>query len=85
MTIKLNKISNNCHSVEVGAVEIFFSYKTAIGLRNHSTGYAARIKNYWGPTTGKHFEQCGLNKDAILFNSEDEFRQCVDGQVRFEA
>jgi hypothetical protein len=84
MTIKLNKISNNCHSVEIGSVEIFFSYKTAIGYRNHANGDVARIKNYWGPTTGKHFGQCALHK-APLLSSEEELKQRLDAQVRFEA
>jgi hypothetical protein len=78
--MKLTKISNSCHSVESEGVEVFFSYQTAIGLRNHNTGFTARVANTWGPTTGKHFGQCGI-KNAPIF-STDALNAAITGNQR---
>lgn len=41
--------------VEVGDVDLAFSYRVLIGVRGPSTDYKWRVvPNKWGPTTGKH-------------------------------
>lgn len=43
--------------VEVGNVELAFSYQILIGVRGPATNYQWRVvPNKWGQTTGKHLK-----------------------------
>ena len=37
----------------VGALDVYFSYKTPVAYRSPGVGLRVRV-NDWGPTTGKH-------------------------------
>lgn len=43
---------SNAKCVEIGDVELYFSYETIVGLRYR--GRTVVTQNTWGPTTGKH-------------------------------
>lgn len=51
--VKLIKISNNSSSVEIGKLELYFSYETVVGFRHPSTGLVVS-ENVWSRATGKH-------------------------------
>jgi hypothetical protein len=51
----------NYARVDVGAVTVWFSYRTAIAFHTADTGTVAR-QNDWGPTTGKHLNDVGVDK-----------------------
>ena len=81
--IKLEKTGKqNCTSVKIGAVELFFSYETLIGVSG--TGYAmtgkARVENTWGPTTGKHINQFGLKEAPVV--SHDRLNEIAEAFLR---
>ena len=40
-------------AVQVGNLDVYFSYRTPVAFRHVSTGLVVR-SNSWGPTTGKH-------------------------------
>lgn len=52
----------NFSIVRIGPVEIGFSYRTAIHVSGPA-GTATR-QNSWGPTTGRHLNWFGSDKDA---------------------
>ena len=48
-----------CRTVTINGVTLCFSYETLIGFID-SDGTRHRVANSWGPTTGRHFNECGL-------------------------
>ena len=46
--------------------QLFFSYKTLIAIDDPNRGYQARIRNSWGPTTGRHFRELGCGKFPVV-------------------
>jgi len=59
------------HWVVFGGVEVLFSYETPIALRAGAN--SCHVANTWGPTTERHFTQCGGRTcgpevDAVAFN-----------------
>lgn len=72
MTVSLtNPTGRNteCRALHLGGVTLFFSYSTLIGYETVSGGHA-RIVNEWGPTSGRHFNECGL-ADAPIVTPQD--------------
>jgi len=56
--------------------EFWFSYKTLVAFRG-PTGKCCVIRNYWGPTTGKHLNAIdGGAKNARL--SKEEFNSAFE-------
>lgn len=51
--MKLVKIMNNFHSVNLGSSEVFFSYETPIGIIDMDDNVFVST-NDWSRTTGKH-------------------------------
>ena len=45
--------AKNYNMVEIGYLEIYFSYETCVGFRTSKTGLVVS-ENIWGSTTGKH-------------------------------
>ena len=78
--MKLETYCNNkAHWVTIGGISVLFSYETAIALRANEL--SCRLDNSWGPTTGKHFNQCGAGCLPIV--SDEEFDRRVK-QALFE-
>lgn len=50
--------------VEVGSLQLAFSYKTVIGFNDAWSGWVLR-ENEWGPTTGKHLNWLDMDADRI--------------------
>ena len=59
---------SNFTYVDMGDVELWFSYRTLIGFRSSGKLYVRY--NEWGPTTGKHLNVIPHNKKVRL-SSED--------------
>jgi hypothetical protein len=60
--------------VRVFGVDILFSYTTAVGCS--VPGKAAfRLKNYWGPTTGRHLKEWGYMTPGVEELTDAEFEQ----------
>lgn len=59
MTRLFNPTGRNtqAHIVDLGDVELFFSYETLIAVRTPTL--RQRVRNSWGPTTGRHFNEMG--------------------------
>lgn len=55
----------NYATVYVGDVTLYFSYHTVIGFHTYETGTVVR-QNDWGPTTGKHINALGVDKEDRL-------------------
>lgn len=62
--------NTNAHVVKIGEHELFFSYNSLIAYRD--SHQAVRIKNFWGPTTGRHFNELGCKNFEMLPCGEDE-------------
>jgi len=71
---------SNFANVEIGCLEIWFSYKTPIAFR--APGYGLVIRdNAWGPTTGKHLNAISDDKSKRIPGQEfeDKFEKCLTG------
>lgn len=51
--MKLTKVSNNFHELEIDGLCVWFSYETPIAVKDENGAVWVR-KNDWGKTTGKH-------------------------------
>jgi len=61
MEIRLTNPTNRntpARVLEIGNVDLYFSYKTLIGVRG--PGVSIRRDNEWGSTTGRHFNEMNL-------------------------
>ena len=64
--------AKNFNKVEIGDLELYFSYETCIGFRTSKTGLVVS-KNIWGSTTGKHLNWIdGGSKEGRIPNDEFE-------------
>lgn len=45
---------------------LFFSYETLIAFMDLTTYKGYRVKNSWGPTTGKHINAMGVSEYTIV-------------------
>ena len=71
--------------VEVGPnVRLFFSYRTLIGAEvfedDRKSRWRYRVRNAWGPTTGRHFRQHDI--DAWPVYDGDDFAADVLRRIR---
>ena len=66
--------NTQAHIVTIGSREYFFSYETCIAYRDSDT--AVRIKNDWGPTTGRHFKDLGCGNFAFV--SDEGFARIIE-------
>jgi len=56
--------------VELGMIDLYFSYQTVVAFRSPDTGLVIS-ENNWGPTTGKHLNAIG-HKDVRTSREEFE-------------
>ena len=71
--------NTECRAVHIGDTTLFFSYETLIGfdtLNEEDEIVAFRVSNAWGPTTGRHFNDCGL-KHATECHATSELQQAA--------
>lgn len=69
------------YAASLGSLSLFFSYDTLIGASY--SGYRSgtvRLHNRWGPTTGRHFNEHGLQHARVV--SEDELQAFVAHAVQ---
>jgi len=60
--------NTKAYIVTIGDLELFVSYETIIAAR---TLYErARLRNDWGPTTGRHINEMGLKDWPIVTEEE---------------
>ena len=69
-----------CRRLQIGGAVLFFSYETLIGCTAWD-GSLCRRANEWGPTTGRHFSECGL-RDALVCD-EETLLEVADTALRF--
>lgn len=60
----------NSVCVELGIIDLYFSYSTVVAFRSPDTGLVIS-ENDWGPTTGKHLNALG-SKDVRISRAEFE-------------
>ena len=71
-TVKLPSIhvDNNYSELTLGALDLYFSYRTLVALRIGGKLYCQ--ENQWGTTTGKHLNAIQPDKKKRLSASEFE-------------
>lgn len=65
--------SSKATVVEIGPLEVYFSYNTPIAFRD-SEGKLIVRANEWGPTTGKHMVALGVDRGDRIPGDEFERR-----------
>jgi hypothetical protein len=60
--------NTKCYIVTIGDVEAFISYDTVIAIRSPK-GHG-RLRNDWGPTTGRHINEMGLRDWPLVEPAE---------------
>jgi len=78
MLLKFNKGSDRkteAYIVNIFGVTAYISYQTVIAFHAQFIG-SHRLKNTWGPTTGKHFTE--MNCDTFNILEPDEFEKQFD-------
>lgn len=63
-TLSLDKVASNLHTVTVGKLKLFYSYKTVIAYEN--AGKLTICENVWSSTTGKHLNIINRDKSERL-------------------
>lgn len=64
--------ARNFNKVEIGDLELYFSYETPVAFRTSKTGLVVS-ENIWGSTTGKHLNWLdGGRKECRIPNDEFE-------------
>lgn len=64
--------AKNYNMVEIGDLELYFSYETCVGFRTRKEGLVVS-ENIWGTTTGKHLNWLdGGRKQCRTPNDEFE-------------
>ena len=61
----------NCQYMDLGNIELYYSYETIIGYRTNGGGLVL-TKNVWGTTTGKHLNW--LDRDKSKRIPYDDFK-----------
>lgn len=78
-TFRMPRINNptgrntQCYDVHIHDIVLTFSYQTLIAIM--SPRVRARLKNSWGPTTGRHFNEAGVANFPIA--KDEEFERIV--------
>ena len=60
--------NTECYGVGINGVELYFSYKTLIGVFGKDG--ARRRENIWGPTTGRHIRELHLENVPVMEEAE---------------
>jgi hypothetical protein len=68
--------AKNAPLLIINNVRFYFSYNTLVGLQFNGETYI--IKNYWGPTTGKHLNWIDCYYDHKNRLSEELFSDIVN-------
>ena len=66
--------------IEVGPVDLYFSYQTMVAFRSPQTGLVMTT-NYWGQTTGKHLNW--ISRTAPRLQSDEFEAKWRDVQTRY--
>ena len=64
--------------IYLGQHKFYISYETIVGYKDMG-GDGVRLKNEWGPTTGRHIREMGISDFPIV--SEDELRTVINRAV----
>ena len=73
--MRLRNLASNFYELELGKVDIYFSYETPIAFRTN--GKLVVSENAWGATTGKHLNQIdGGDKKGRI--SREEFKSLLE-------
>lgn len=71
-SIRLDVLQNNFTCVMLDELDLFFSYKTLVAIRDTKHGWVVS-KNVWSPTTGRHMSKhIPVSKDDWLDHDEWE-------------
>lgn len=65
--------SNKAMVVTIGPLEVYFSYSTPIAFRDAGGNLVARV-NEWGPSTGMHMNDLGVDRKDRIPGEEFERR-----------
>lgn len=83
MKIKLKQIQANLALVQLGNMEVFFSYETPVVLKQAISSYAVVTDQFYSATTTGHI------KKALAWlagrNAEKAISQCKVSQAELEA
>lgn len=63
--------ARNFNMVEVGNLDLYFSYETVVAFRSPKTGLVIS-ENVWSSTTGKHLNWINPDKDRRVKHEEFE-------------
>ena len=80
---------DNYTVVTIGALELWFSYRTIVGFRDARNAHrGVRVtRNYWGTTTGKHLNDIDHGAKDKRLDAEDfalELAQALEGITETE-
>lgn len=67
--MRLEKLGNSLHGLEVGSRTYYFSYETLIAVYE-SEGSFHISENEWGVTTGKHLNSINPDKKVRIPHAE---------------
>ena len=76
MRIRFSKATNRrteAYEIEVGRTRMLISYETIVAFSGPGpSGEVKRLRrhNKWGPTTGKHMNECGVRDYPEAANEE---------------
>ncbi len=71
--------NTKAYVIELGHHRFFISYDTIVAYYNRLTREAARLKNHWGPTTGRHIKEMDMHDAPIV--KDEEFNQIINRAV----
>ena len=75
---KSNNYGLNSILVEIGNLDLYFSYQTVVAFRSPETGLVVS-ENNWGPTTGKHLNAIGVSPKLRI--DRGEFDKQLDAML----
>lgn len=78
--------NTKCYRLVLGDVRLGISYDTVVSVAgpHHGNFTLARLRNSWGPTTGRHMRELGCSEYAVI-DDEDEFQELVQSMVSQQA
>lgn len=65
--------TRKCYQITIPGMLLHFSFETCIGVTTHNE--RIRLKNIWGPTTGKHINKLDIKDYDIV--SEEELNKAI--------
>jgi hypothetical protein len=76
-TVSFLNSTRKAFIIFIGNAALYFSYTQLIGIATQE--HRVRVKNSWGPTTGKHFNQFNIGQYEIV--THDELHKIVNKQL----